>query len=131
MREKGKAVAVNRIASAFTMYFSEGPVTNMIESGNSDATAYASYWRQMLAQGIYLAPAGFELRLHLFRPHGRGFREDARSGPQGRVSRPHPARNLTAGALSEHPGCFFAVGLPTIAEWYFSLFSLSHRPGCW
>lgn len=60
MREKGKAVSVNRIASAFTMYFSEGPVTNMIESGKADADAYAAYWQQMLAQGVYLAPAGFE-----------------------------------------------------------------------
>jgi len=60
MRGKGRGVSVNRIASAFTMYFNDGPVTNMIESGNSDGDAYAVYWRQMLARGVYLAPAGFE-----------------------------------------------------------------------
>ncbi len=60
MTEKGQAVSLNHIASAFTMYFSDVPVTNMIESGNCNADAYATYWQQMLAQGIYLAPAGFE-----------------------------------------------------------------------
>ena len=60
MAEKGKPVAVNQIASAFTMYFSDKPVTNMIESGQADADTFATYWKQMLAQGIYLAPAGFE-----------------------------------------------------------------------
>jgi len=60
MVEKGQAVSLAHVASAFTMYFSEVPVTNMIESGQCDADAYATYWQQMLAQGIYLAPAGFE-----------------------------------------------------------------------
>lgn len=60
MVEKGQAVSLNQIASAFTMYFSEGPVTNMVESSKCNADAYASYWQQMLAQGVYLAPAGFE-----------------------------------------------------------------------
>ena len=60
MAEKGKPVAVNQIASAFTMYFSDKPVTNMIESGQADSETFATYWKQMLAQGIYLAPAGFE-----------------------------------------------------------------------
>ncbi|ADU61770.1 MAG: glutamate-1-semialdehyde 2,1-aminomutase [Pseudodesulfovibrio sp.] len=60
MESKGQAVTLNAIASAFTMYFSQGPVTNMIESGKCDSKAYATFWQQMLAQGIYLAPAGFE-----------------------------------------------------------------------
>ncbi len=60
LTEKGKPVVINQIASAFTMYFSDKPVTNMIESGQCDGETYAVYWKQMLAQGIYLAPAGFE-----------------------------------------------------------------------
>ena len=60
MREKGQDVFLARIASAFTMYFSDKPVTNMTESGQCDADAYATYWQQMLANGVYLAPAGFE-----------------------------------------------------------------------
>nr|WP_287411164.1 glutamate-1-semialdehyde 2,1-aminomutase [Pseudodesulfovibrio sp.] len=57
---KGKPVHLVQIGSAFTMYFSDKPVTNMIESGQCDSEAYATYWQQMLAQGVYLAPAGFE-----------------------------------------------------------------------
>ncbi|QGY39123.1 glutamate-1-semialdehyde 2,1-aminomutase [Pseudodesulfovibrio cashew] len=57
---KGKPTFLNQVGSAFTMYFSDKPVTNMIESGQCDADTFASYWQQMMAQGIYLAPAGFE-----------------------------------------------------------------------
>ncbi|WP_319541779.1 glutamate-1-semialdehyde 2,1-aminomutase [uncultured Pseudodesulfovibrio sp.] len=57
---KGKPVHLVQVGSAFTMYFSDKPVTNMIESSQCDSEAYATYWQQMLAQGVYLAPAGFE-----------------------------------------------------------------------
>lgn len=57
---KGQAVHLAQVGSAFTMYFSDKPVTNMVESSQCNAEAYATYWQQMLAQGIYLAPAGFE-----------------------------------------------------------------------
>ncbi len=57
---KGQAVSLVQIASAFTMYFSDVPVTSMIQSSQCDSAAYACYWQQMLKQGIYLAPAGFE-----------------------------------------------------------------------
>ena len=60
MREKGKAIHLNRIASAFTMYFTDKKVVDMASSGTSDADAYAAFWTQMRDQGIYLAPAGFE-----------------------------------------------------------------------
>jgi len=60
VRGKGKPVHLVQVGSAFTMYFSDKPVTNMIESGQCDSEAYATYWQQMLAQGVYLAPAGFE-----------------------------------------------------------------------
>jgi glutamate-1-semialdehyde 2,1-aminomutase len=57
---KGKQVYVAQAGSAFTMYFSDRPVTNMIESGQCDQETFAIYWKQMMAQGVYLAPAGFE-----------------------------------------------------------------------
>jgi len=66
MAAKGQAVSLNQIASAFTMYFSEVPVTNMIESSKCNSDAYAAYWKQMHAQGIYLAPAGFECAFTCF-----------------------------------------------------------------
>jgi len=63
---KGKPVHLVHIGSAFTMYFSDKPVTNMIESGQCDSDAYASYWQQMLKNGVYLAPAGFECAFSSF-----------------------------------------------------------------
>ncbi len=66
MKEKGQSVYLAQAGSAFTMYFSDKPVTNMIESGQCNADAYATYWQQMLANGIYLAPAGFECSFTCF-----------------------------------------------------------------
>jgi len=63
---KGKPVHLVQLGSAFTMYFSDKPVTNMIESGQCDSDAYASYWQQMLKNGVYLAPAGFECAFSSF-----------------------------------------------------------------
>ena len=36
------------------------PVTDMASSAKADQKTFAVYWRQMMDQGIYLAPAGFE-----------------------------------------------------------------------
>jgi len=58
--EKGHPIFVQQIASAFTLYFSDKPVTDMTGSSQCDSKAFALYWKQMLDQGIYLAPAGFE-----------------------------------------------------------------------
>ena len=60
MTDKGQDVFLAQLGSAFTMFFSDKPVTNMIETGQCNSDAYATYWQQMLAQGVYLAPAGFE-----------------------------------------------------------------------
>jgi glutamate-1-semialdehyde 2,1-aminomutase len=60
IESKGKPVYVAQVGSAFTMYFSDKPVTNMIESGQCDQDTFAVYWKQMMAKGVYLAPAGFE-----------------------------------------------------------------------
>jgi len=60
LEAKGKPVYVAQAGSAFTMYFSDKPVTNMIESGQCDQDTFAVYWQQMMARGVYLAPAGFE-----------------------------------------------------------------------
>lgn len=60
LKAKGQSVYLNHIASAFTIYFSDVPVTNMTESSACNADKYATFWQQMMAQGVYLAPAGFE-----------------------------------------------------------------------
>jgi len=60
IRGKGKPIYLAQVGSAFTMYFSDKPVTNLVDSGQCDGEAFSTYWQQMMAQGIYLAPAGFE-----------------------------------------------------------------------
>ena len=60
LTEKGHPIYVQQIASAFTLYFSDQPVTNMTASSQCDSKSFALYWKQMLDQGVYLAPAGFE-----------------------------------------------------------------------
>ena len=60
LTEKGHPIYVQQIASAFTLYFSDQPVTNMTGSSQCDSKSFAVYWKQMLDQGVYLAPAGFE-----------------------------------------------------------------------
>jgi glutamate-1-semialdehyde 2,1-aminomutase len=43
-----------------TMFFSEGPVTDYESASASDVSAYATFFHEMLARGVYLAPSAFE-----------------------------------------------------------------------
>jgi glutamate-1-semialdehyde 2,1-aminomutase len=43
-----------------TMFFAEGPVTDYESASASDVSAYATFFHEMLARGIYLAPSAFE-----------------------------------------------------------------------
>jgi glutamate-1-semialdehyde 2,1-aminomutase len=52
---------VNRVGSMMTLFFTESPkVTNLDEAMTSDTERYASYFKQSLESGIYLAPSQFE-----------------------------------------------------------------------
>lgn len=51
---------VNQIGSLLSVFFTEQPVTNFAGASSSDTQKYAAYFRKMLAEGIYLAPAQFE-----------------------------------------------------------------------
>ncbi len=51
---------VNQIGSLLSVFFTERPVTDFVGAKSSDTARYAAYFRAMLAQGIYLAPAQFE-----------------------------------------------------------------------
>ncbi|MBM9536837.1 glutamate-1-semialdehyde 2,1-aminomutase [Desulfobulbus alkaliphilus] len=53
-------VVVNRIGSMMTCFFSEGPVTDFTSAMRADTERYGQHYRQMLAQGIWLAPSQFE-----------------------------------------------------------------------
>jgi glutamate-1-semialdehyde 2,1-aminomutase len=59
-RESGIAVTINRVGSMMTMFFTPGPVNDYASAKKSDTQAYASFFRSMLGQGIYLAPSQFE-----------------------------------------------------------------------
>jgi glutamate-1-semialdehyde 2,1-aminomutase len=52
--------AFNRIGSMFTTFFTPGPVNDFSGAKASDTSRFASYFRAMLEEGIYLAPSQFE-----------------------------------------------------------------------
>jgi glutamate-1-semialdehyde 2,1-aminomutase len=60
LEQKGLPVTLNRIASAFTIFFAPGPVTDFESAKRSDSSAYASFFRQMRERGVFLAPSGYE-----------------------------------------------------------------------
>jgi len=60
VRSKGVPVQLNRVASAFTLYFTETPVTDMDSARTSDARIYTAIYKQMRERGVYLASLGFE-----------------------------------------------------------------------
>ncbi|MYL82687.1 glutamate-1-semialdehyde 2,1-aminomutase [Desulfovibrio aerotolerans] len=60
LREKGAPVTLTRVASLFTLFFCDGPVTNFDEAKKGDAARYASFYQQMRAAGIILAPSAYE-----------------------------------------------------------------------
>lgn len=60
LRAKGVPVQVPTIASMFCPFFSATPVTNFAQSRACDQKLFTAFYKQMRAQGIYLAPSGFE-----------------------------------------------------------------------
>jgi glutamate-1-semialdehyde 2,1-aminomutase len=56
----GNKVCMNQAGSVLTLFFTEGPVTDFDSAMKSDTEMYGRYYREMLAEGIYLAPAQFE-----------------------------------------------------------------------
>ncbi len=51
---------LNRVGSVMTTFFSAGPVTDFASAMKADVEKYAYFYREMLEQGIYLAPSQFE-----------------------------------------------------------------------
>ena len=56
----GTSVTVNRVGSAFTTFFTEGPVTTWSEAADADTECYANYFHGLLERGVYTAPSQFE-----------------------------------------------------------------------
>ncbi|MBI4805106.1 MAG: glutamate-1-semialdehyde 2,1-aminomutase [Desulfovibrio sp.] len=60
IRSKGVPVVLNKVASAFTMYFTDVPVNNMAAARTSNGKIYTVLYKQMRDQGVYLASLGYE-----------------------------------------------------------------------
>ncbi|MFN2367262.1 MAG: glutamate-1-semialdehyde 2,1-aminomutase [Desulfurivibrionaceae bacterium] len=56
----GDRVCMNQAGSVLTLFFTEGPVTDFDSAMKSDTEMYGRYYREMLQEGVYLAPAQFE-----------------------------------------------------------------------
>ncbi len=54
------ATTLNRVGSMMTTFFTAGPVTDFTSAMTADTGRYAAFYREMLAQGVYLAPSQFE-----------------------------------------------------------------------
>ncbi len=53
-------VSATRVGSMFCVFFTAGPVRDEASAKQSDTRAFATYFRAMLEQGVYLAPSQFE-----------------------------------------------------------------------
>jgi glutamate-1-semialdehyde 2,1-aminomutase len=51
---------INRVGSMFTLYFTEGPVTDWESAKRSDTARFARFFHFLLEHGVYIAPSQFE-----------------------------------------------------------------------
>jgi glutamate-1-semialdehyde 2,1-aminomutase len=58
--ESGIPATVNATDSLATIFFTSGPVKSYSDAKRSDTKRYASFFREMLDRGIFLAPSQFE-----------------------------------------------------------------------
>jgi len=59
-RAAGVPLYQTRVGSMFCAFFTEGPVTDEATAKQSDTRAFATYFRAMIEQGVYIAPSQFE-----------------------------------------------------------------------
>lgn len=59
-RDLGVPLRANRVASMFTGFFTEEPVTDWDSAKKSDTQLFGRFFHAMLAEGVYLAPSQFE-----------------------------------------------------------------------
>ena len=60
LRAKGQKIVLNHLASLFTLFFTETPVTDYETAKTSNGATYGEFYRQMRSFGVNLAPSGFE-----------------------------------------------------------------------
>jgi glutamate-1-semialdehyde 2,1-aminomutase len=59
-RGLGLPVSCNRVGSMFTLFFTENPVVDYPSALGADTAKFGTYFRAMLARGIYLPPSQYE-----------------------------------------------------------------------
>ena len=60
LAELGLPLALNRVGSMMTLFFTEGEVTNFEQATSADTKRHARFFRNMLERGIHLPPSQFE-----------------------------------------------------------------------
>ena len=61
IRSTGISAQLNRVGSLMTVFFATDPVYDFDTAMRADTMKYAQHYRQMLEDGIYLAPSQFEV----------------------------------------------------------------------
>ena len=56
----GVLLTLNRVGSALTAFFTDGPVTTWAEAADANTSAYAAFFHGLLERGVYVAPSQFE-----------------------------------------------------------------------
>jgi glutamate-1-semialdehyde 2,1-aminomutase len=59
-QQAGVGLIINRAGSMGSIFFGKSPVFDFESAKSTDSTKYVSFYREMLAQRIYLAPSAFE-----------------------------------------------------------------------
>ncbi|QCX52606.1 glutamate-1-semialdehyde 2,1-aminomutase [Elizabethkingia sp. JS20170427COW] len=60
LNEKGIVHKINRYGSMMSIFFHTNKVSNFNESADANHALFNTFFHHMLAEGIYLAPSGFE-----------------------------------------------------------------------
>lgn len=63
---KSIAVRINRIASMFTIFFTDRPVVDFASAKAADSERYARWFRHMRGKGFFMAPSAFEAAMTSF-----------------------------------------------------------------
>ena len=59
-RERGVPLTINQATGLFTIFFTEGPVTDYQSAKKSDTKRFAEFFVEMMEEGVYLPPSQFE-----------------------------------------------------------------------
>jgi len=59
-RERAVPISLSSVGSMLGFFFTEGPVYDWESAKKSDTSRFASFFREMLSAGVYMAPSQFE-----------------------------------------------------------------------